>query len=97
MTSSHLLTSDAEFSVFIGPIDHVGLRASLLGVTLPRPAADQRNGLRAVSTSGITRPECRRAGTGPARSVDRPARRPRHQRTTGDQRFRGSQRQPAPS
>lgn len=41
MTSSPLLTSDAEFSVFIGPIDHVGCAPACSGVTCSRSAADQ--------------------------------------------------------
>ncbi|CKS91125.1 Uncharacterised protein [Mycobacterium tuberculosis] len=56
MTSSPLLTSDAEFSVFIGPIDHVGCAPACSGVTCSRSAADQpRNGPpEAVSTSLAT-------------------------------------------
>src|SRR5580704_15998226 len=45
ISSSPLLTSDAEFSVFIGPIDQVGCAPACSGVTCSRSAADHpRNG-----------------------------------------------------
>src|SRR3981189_3489910 len=56
MSSRPLLTSDAEFSVFIGPIDQVGCAPACSGVTCLSWAADQpRNGPPdAVSTSLAT-------------------------------------------
>src|ERR1700761_2293650 len=56
ISSSPLLTSDAEFRVFIGPIDQVGWAPAWSGVTCSRSAADQpRNGPPdAVSTSLAT-------------------------------------------
>ena len=56
MSSRPLLTSDAEFSVFIGPMFQVGWAPACSGVTLSRSAADQpRNGPpEAVSTSLAT-------------------------------------------
>ena len=56
MSSSPLLTSDAEFKVFIGPIDQVGCAPACSGVTRSSWAADQpRNGPpEAVSTSLAT-------------------------------------------
>ena len=52
ISSRPLLTSDAEFSVFIGPIDQVGCAPACSGVTCSRSAAAQpRNGPpEAVST-----------------------------------------------
>ena len=56
ISSRPLLTRDAEFSVFIGPIDQVGMGAGLGGVTVSRSAALQpRNGPpEAVSTKRAT-------------------------------------------
>ncbi len=66
MTSSPLLTCDAEFSVFIRPIDHVGY-ASRLGVTCsghcgPAPKRPSRG----RQHQQRPRRECRRAACGPA-------------------------------
>ena len=45
ISSRPLLTSDAEFSVFIGPIDHVGCAPACSGLTSSsRSAVQPRNG-----------------------------------------------------
>ena len=103
MSSSPLLTSDAEFRVFIGPIDQVGWAPACSGVTASRSAAAQpRNGPpEAVSTSLATssaRAAAQALGQRGVLGVDghdlAGLRRPQHQRTAGDQRFLVGQRQP---
>src|SRR6478752_347566 len=69
ITSRPLLTSDAEFSVFIGPIDQVGWVPACAGVTVSSASAAQpRNGppdavstRRATSSGAPERRHCARA------------------------------------
>ena len=103
MSSRPLFTSDAEFSVFIGPMFQVGWAPACSGVTLSRSAADQpRNGPpEAVSTSlatsfGLPRAQALRErgvlgvdGHDLARLGGL-----EHQRAAGDQRLLVGQRQP---
>ena len=72
ISSSPLLTSDAEFSVFIGPIDQVGCAPACSGVTSSSSVRRPTRGTARPTRSARSWPprrECRRAGTAPSRSV----------------------------
>ena len=103
MSSRPLLTSDAEFSVFIGPMTRSGGRRPVPGVTrlelggrpaAERPAGGGQHQLGDLLGGAAAQALGQRGVFGVHRhDLTRP-RRPQHQRTTGDQRFLVGQRQP---
>src|SRR6201992_3448091 len=105
MSSSPLLTSDAEFKVFIGPIDQVGCAPACSGVTCSRSAAEQpREGppggsqhqlgdlVRASAAQALRQ----RGVFGVNRHDLAGLGGGQHQRATGDQRFLVRQGKPGP-
>ena len=97
------MTSDAEFSVFIGPIDQVGCAPACSGVTSSSRSADQpRNGppeavstILATSSAVPPRRHCASAECSESTGTIWPGCGGlEHQRPAGDQRFLVGQRQP---